>query len=67
MKIPDKYEEESWIEGFNKGWGECLGKVIGFIRSSDSWGDMWGLDLLKESVLSKHPYHSLRKTAKVEE
>jgi len=61
MKIPDKYDEESYIKGFKKGWGDCLGVIIGLVRSPEEMTLNEGE--LKEIILSKHPYHSLRKKA----
>ena len=66
-KISDQYDRESFIKGYKKGWGDCLGKVIGFFREHESWGDMWDLDTLTEAVLAKHPYRPLESSAKSDE
>ena len=64
MKIPDKYDEESYVKGFKKGWGQCLGVVIGLMRAPEEV-TMTQEELI-ETVLSKHPYHCSTPTARNE-
>lgn len=50
LEIPKKYDEESYIEGYHKGWGACLASVIRFTESVEK---IFEVTELKEAVL-KH-------------